>query len=68
MAGFASNAAVLGLCDTVAHACSIHLRVVATGFAFGITRDGVVMVAVPVGPVFAFGMELTPVGPTITRG
>jgi MFS family permease len=68
LAGFTTNAGVVGLYATFAHAFPSHVRAFGTGFAIGIGRGGAVMAPVIAGFLFATGLELSWVAPIMAAG
>jgi MFS family permease len=60
-AGFAGNAAIVGLYAIVAHAFPTHVRAFGTGFTIGVGRGGSALAPVIAGFLFAAGYSLATV-------
>ncbi|MGI1678873.1 MAG: MFS transporter [Cellvibrionaceae bacterium] len=58
IAGFCTNAGVVGLYAIFAHSFPTHVRAFGTGFAIGIGRGGAVIAPILAGFLFATGFEL----------
>jgi len=68
VAGFFSNAGIVGLYALIAQAFPTHVRAFGTGFAIGIGRGGSVLAPIIAGFLFAAGYSLPMVALTLALG
>jgi MFS family permease len=68
MAGFCTNAGIVGMYAILAHAFPTHVRAFGTGFAIGIGRGGSVLAPIVAGFLFKFGYGLPGVAMTMALG
>ncbi len=68
LAGFCTNAGIVGLYAIFAQAFPTHVRAFGTGFAIGVGRGGSVLAPIIAGFLFTFGYSLPTVGFTMALG
>jgi benzoate transport len=68
MAGFCTNAGIIGLYALIAQAFPTHIRASGTGFAIGVGRGGSVLAPIIAGYLFTFGYSLPVVALTMALG
>lgn len=68
MAGFCTNAGIIGLYALIAQAFPTHIRASGTGFAIGVGRGGSVLAPIIAGFLFTFGYSLPIVAFTMALG
>ena len=68
MAGFCTNAGIVGLYAIIAQAFPTHVRAFGTGFAIGVGRGGSVLAPIIAGFLFTAGYSLPTVALTMARG
>jgi benzoate transport len=68
VAGFCTNAAIVGMYAIFAHAFPTHVRASGTGFAVGVGRGGSVFAPIVAGFLFKWGYELPTVAVLMSFG
>jgi MFS family permease len=68
VAGFCTNAAIVGMYAIFAHAFPTHVRASGTGFAVGVGRGGSVIAPIIAGFLFKWGYELPTVAVLMSFG
>src|SRR5438067_6195533 len=68
LAGFCTNAGIVGLYAIIAQVFPTHVRAFGTGFAIGVGRGGSVLAPIVAGFLFAAGYSLPTVALSLSSG